>query len=152
MGSGSLTFASEPLLFIPSGMQVFGSKPWFCMKKMTRLGVALLGGSRANVGRKKRGTKCGADAGCHSLKHVSAIDHDLFSFSVSLFSPTHPGLSGRVERQGGSKQNISILTEIVHRCLKQRKYCRLQVIYLRNSGKPTKTATSSDSFEVALFS
>ena len=27
IGSGSVAFASEPLLLIPSGMQVFGSKP-----------------------------------------------------------------------------------------------------------------------------
>ena len=44
MGSGSLAFASEPLLFIPSGIQVFGSKPWFCMKNTIRFGVVLLVG------------------------------------------------------------------------------------------------------------
>ena len=44
MGSGSVAFASELLLFIPLGMQVFGSKPWFCMKKIMRLGVVLLTG------------------------------------------------------------------------------------------------------------
>ena len=38
MGSGSLALASEPLLFIPAGMQVAGSNPWFCMKKITRFG------------------------------------------------------------------------------------------------------------------
>jgi len=40
--------ASEPLLFIPNGMQVFGSKPWFCMKKMTRLGVEVLAVAESN--------------------------------------------------------------------------------------------------------
>ena len=39
MGSGSVAPASEPLLFIPLGIQVCGSKPWFCMKKMIRLPV-----------------------------------------------------------------------------------------------------------------
>ncbi len=38
MGSGSLTFANDPLLVIPIGMQVDGSNPWFCMKKITRFG------------------------------------------------------------------------------------------------------------------
>src|SRR6056297_2796168 len=42
MGCGSLAFAREPLLVMPVGMQVFGSKPWFCMKKMTRLGVVVV--------------------------------------------------------------------------------------------------------------
>ena len=41
MGSGSLAFASEPLLVIPVGMQVAGSKPWFCMKKTIRFGLPL---------------------------------------------------------------------------------------------------------------
>ena len=36
IGSGSLALASEPLAFIPPGMQVAGSKPWFCKKKITR--------------------------------------------------------------------------------------------------------------------
>jgi hypothetical protein len=38
MGSGSLTLASEPLFFMPAGIQVLGSKPWFCRKKITRFG------------------------------------------------------------------------------------------------------------------
>lgn len=38
-GLGKVGFRSEPLLLIPSGMQVAGSKPWLCMKNMTRLRV-----------------------------------------------------------------------------------------------------------------
>lgn len=38
IGSGSFMPASDPLRFIPSGIQVAGSKPWFCRKKMMRLG------------------------------------------------------------------------------------------------------------------
>ena len=44
MGSGSLAFASEPLLLIPSGMQVAGSKPWFCIKKTIRFGTPVFVG------------------------------------------------------------------------------------------------------------
>ncbi|GAA4463324.1 hypothetical protein GCM10023156_48370 [Novipirellula rosea] len=42
MGSGSLAFASEPLCFIPAGIQVFGSNPWFCIKKTMRFGVVVV--------------------------------------------------------------------------------------------------------------
>ena len=41
IGSGSLALASEPLRVMPAGMQVFGSKPWFCRKKITRFGPPL---------------------------------------------------------------------------------------------------------------
>ncbi|GAB5402761.1 MAG: hypothetical protein Aurels2KO_09920 [Aureliella sp.] len=41
IGSGKVEFASEPLLATPLGMQVLGSKPWFCMKKMIRFGVVV---------------------------------------------------------------------------------------------------------------
>ena len=47
MGSGRRTFANEPLWLMPSGMQVLGSNPWFCMKKITRFGVVLLAGDAA---------------------------------------------------------------------------------------------------------
>jgi hypothetical protein len=45
MGSGSLALANEPLFSIALGMQVAGSKPWFCKKKITRFigeGVGLI--------------------------------------------------------------------------------------------------------------
>ena len=39
MGSGNFALAKDPLFFMPAGMAVAGSKPWFCMKKITRLGL-----------------------------------------------------------------------------------------------------------------
>ena len=38
MGSGSFALANEPLYIMPDGMQVAGSNPWFCRKKMMRFG------------------------------------------------------------------------------------------------------------------
>ena len=38
IGTGRVALASEPLLVIPAGMQVAGSNPWFCRKKITLFG------------------------------------------------------------------------------------------------------------------
>ncbi len=77
IGSGSLAFASEPLLFIPSGMQVFGSKPWFCMKKTIRFGVALLvsdATSRSGTSERPNAAPAPAAIPCSIFLRLSMID------------------------------------------------------------------------------
>ena len=49
IGSGNFTLASEPLALMPAGIAVAGSNPWFCMKKITRLGEPCFA-ARATLG------------------------------------------------------------------------------------------------------
>ena len=79
MGSGSLAFASEPLLFIPSGIQVFGSKPWFCMKKTIRFGVAPLVGDAT--------TRSGASEAPNAAPVLAAIGNQPVNEGVTLNVP-----------------------------------------------------------------
>jgi len=77
MGSGNLAFAKDPLFFIPSGMQVFGSKPWFCMKKTIRFGVVLPVGaakSRSGESEPPKAAPVPAAIPCNNLLRLSMAD------------------------------------------------------------------------------
>ena len=67
MGSGNFALAKDPLFFMPAGMAVAGSKPWFCMKKITRLGLVL---KEVRLGPSQEPTTSrAAKTGRHSLHH-----------------------------------------------------------------------------------
>ena len=77
IGSGSFGFRQRGWCCgIPSGIQVFGSKPWFCMKKMTRFGFVLLVGDAMRRSGKSEAPNAAPAPVATPCSMFSAVEHD----------------------------------------------------------------------------